>query len=124
MMAACPRSWRSQPFGVQGLGDLPEADAGPDHGEDPPDRRRLVLTDLAHDVRSLAAFTEDGDVAVAEDHAADDVPALCLDLQGVARPLARLGPLQLGRKIRDRHDELIDRAVEPDLLPTVLVLED
>jgi hypothetical protein len=112
-----PRPWRSQPLGVQGLGDLTKTDPDGDHAEDPPDRRRLVLTDLAHDMRAAAAISKDWDVAVAEHDAADDVPALRLDLQGIARPLAGLGPLQLRCEVRDGHDELIDRAVESNLVP-------
>src|SRR5262245_46133400 len=75
-------------------------------------------------MRPLTALAQDRDVTVAEDDAADDVPTLRLDQQSIACPLARLGPLQLGREIRDRHDELVDRAVEPDLLSSILVFED
>ena len=42
-------------------------------------------------------------------------------MKRVAGSLARCGSLELSGEIRDGHHELIDRAVEPDLVPTVLL---
>src|SRR5207249_2406940 len=86
--------------------------------------RRFVLADLAYDVRALTALVDDGDVAVAEDGAAGHIPALSLELERITGSLAGLRALQLGRKVRHRHDQLVHGALEPHLLATVLVFED
>src|SRR2546428_977760 len=75
-------------------------------------------------MRALTALVDDWDVAVAEDGAAGHISALSLELERITGSLACLRALQLGRKVRDRHDQLVDGALEPHLLATVLVFED
>src|SRR5947209_15498244 len=111
-------------LGVQRPRDRPESGAPGRQAENVSDGRRLVLADLAYDVRALTALVDDGDVAVTEDGAAGHIPALSLELERITGSLAGLRALQLGRKVRDRHDQLVDGALEPHLMATVLVFED
>src|SRR5262249_54442657 len=62
--------------------------------------------------------------AVAEDRAAGNIPALGLQLKRITGSLACLRALQLSGEVRDRHDQLVDGAIEPYLMATVLVFED
>src|SRR5207245_11396196 len=111
-------------LGVQRPRDRPRPVAPGREAENVSDGRRFVLADLAYDVRALTALVDDGDVAVAEDGAADHIAALSLELERITGSLAGLRALQLRRKVRDRHDQLVHGALEPHLLATVLVFED
>src|SRR5947208_17011798 len=68
----------------QRLRDRPESGAPGRQAENVSDGRRLVLADLAYDVRALTALVDDGDVAVTEDGAAGHIPALSLELMGLS----------------------------------------
>jgi len=46
---------------------------------------RLVLADLAYNVRALTTSVHDWDVAVAEDGAAGHIPALSLELERITQ---------------------------------------
>src|SRR5207245_10897993 len=71
-------------LGVQRPRDRPESGAPGRQAENVSDGRRLVLADLAYDVRALTALVDDGDVAVTEDGAAGHIPALSLELMGLS----------------------------------------
>src|SRR5215470_17128942 len=119
---AGPRSGRA--LDIQSHRDLLLSVAVGHHLEDPPHDRRLVIANLPDNMRSPATLIEHGDISVAEDGTAGDVSALRLELERVASPLTGLRALQLCGEVRDRHDELVDRAFETDLVAPVLVLVD
>src|SRR5437899_12708538 len=107
-MATGTSSGGADTLGVQRPRDRPEPGAPGRHAENVSDGRRLVLADLADDVRALTTLVADWDVAVAEHGAAGNIPALSLELKRITGALACLRALQLGRKVRDRHDQLVD----------------
>ena len=65
--------------------DRPQPGAPGRHAENVLDGCRLVLADLAYNVRALTTSVHDWDVAVAEDGAAGHIPALSLELERITQ---------------------------------------